>query len=545
MLLPLCPLCLCGSLDLRFSAPLKYPRVPATCPGPSADTMRQVDLLMRFETGQHLRLGQHMKLAPKMIQSMEILQLPLLALQERIDQELEANVALELVEPGMRDEAAKLDGVAPKTETPERKTDETAEQFERLRQLERSYGDIFDSDTGRPSSRLSGERDRKMDAMANAPSRGASLVDQLRQQWSEAEPPEELLEAGNRILEYVNDDGLLGADLSTILDQSKNLPGVDWTLELLERTVVELQHVLEPVGIAARNVRECLLLQVDALADADEDESRWDSWDDAHALVRDHFDDLIQNRLPKIREKSGMSIERIQLAKALLKRCNLAPGRELVSEDVRPIIPDVIVEFDAEGDQYTARLPGHALPELRISPDYQKMAKDSTVERSTRDFVSRNLRSASWLIDAIHQRKQTLLRVVNVVLARQREYFDHGPHFLKPLPMVEVAEQLGIHVGTVSRAVAGKWLQTPRGFVELRKFFSGGLETASGEDRSWEAVKALMREVVDAEDRKDPLSDAAIAEKLKERGVTIARRTVVKYREQLGIPPARQRKVHE
>lgn len=480
-----------------------------------------------------------MKLAPKMIQSMEILQLPMLALQERIDQELEGNVALELVEPGMREETTER-----KPEHAEKK-DETAEQFERLRQLERNYGEIFDSDTGRPSSRLAGERDRKMDAMANAPSRGASLVDQLRQQWSDAEPPEELVEAGNRILEYVNDDGLLGADLATILDQSRNLPGVAWSAELLERTLMELQHVLEPTGIAARNVRECLLLQVDALADADEDESKWDSWDDAHALVRDHFDDLVQNRLPRIREKSGMTMERIQSAKQLLKRCNLAPGRELVSEDVRPIIPDVIVEFDAEADLYTARLPGHALPDLRISPEYQKMAKDASVERSTRDFVTRNLRSASWLIDAIHQRKQTLLRVVNVVLARQREYFDYGPHFLKPLPMVEVAEQLGIHVGTVSRAVSGKWLQTPRGFVELRRFFSGGLETASGEDRSWEAVKALMREVVEGEDKKDPLSDAAIAEKLKERGVTIARRTVVKYREQLGIPPARQRKVHE
>lgn len=488
-------------------------------------------------------MSQQMKLAPKMIQSMEILQLPLLALQERIDQELESNVALELVEPGMKHEADGKD--ASKTEHgPERKTDETAEQFERLRQMERSYGDMFDSDTGRPSSRLSGERDKKMDAMANAPSRGASLVEQLRQQWSDAEPPLDLLAVGNRILEYVNDDGLLGADLPTILDQSKNLPDIEWSLEILEATLTELQHILEPAGIAARSMRECLLIQVDALADAEEDESKYETWDDAHALVRDHFDDLIQNRLPKIREKTGMSMERIQAAKLLLRRCTLAPGRELVSEDVRPIIPDVIVEYDTEQDLYTARLPGHSLPELRISPDYQKMVKDTAVEKSTREFVARNVRSASWLIDAIHQRKQTLLRVVNVVLARQREYFDHGPHFLKPLPMVEVAEQLGIHVGTVSRAVAGKWLQTPRGFVELRRFFSGGQETASGEDRSWEAIKAIMREVVEGENKKDPLSDSAIAEKLKERGVTIARRTVVKYREQLGIPPARQRKVH-
>jgi RNA polymerase sigma-54 factor len=134
--------------------------------------------------------------------------------------------------------------------------------------------------------------------------------------------------------------------------------------------------------------------------------------------------------------------------------------------------------------------------------------------------------------------------VVGVVLARQREYFDHGPQFLRPLPMIEVAEQLGIHVGTVSRAVAGKWLQTPRGAVELRRFFSGGIETRDGEDRSWDAIKAMLREVVEAEDQTEPLSDQAIADRLKERGVDIARRTVVKYREQLGIPAARQRKQH-
>ncbi len=486
-------------------------------------------------------MSQQMKLAPRMIQSMEILQLPLLALQERIDQELESNVALEQVEPGMDLAVAK-----PKDEQhpDERKDDGTAEQFERLRQLERSYGDIYDNDTGRPSSRLAGERDKKMDAMANAPSKGASLIEQLQQQWNFAEPPEELRAPGNRILEYVNDDGLLGADIDTILDQSKNIPGVEWSKELIERTIADLQEVLEPRGIAARNVRDCLLIQLIDHVESEPDPAKAEAWDDARRLVAEYFDDLVQNRLPKIAENSRLPVERIQIAKLLLKKLTLAPGRDLVDEDVRPIIPDVIVEYDTERDEYTARLPGQAMPELRVSPDYAKMAKDKKVDEKTREFVGRNVRSALWLIDAIHQRKQTVLRVVNVVLARQREFFDYGPQFLKPLPMVEVAEQLGIHVGTVSRAVAGKWLHTPRGLAELRKFFSGGLETASGEDRSWEAVKAILREIVDAEDKHAPFSDQAIAGKLKERGVDIARRTVVKYREQLGIQAARQRKTH-
>ncbi len=154
------------------------------------------------------------------------------------------------------------------------------------------------------------------------------------------------------------------------------------------------------------------------------------------------------------------------------------------------------------------------------------------------------MRNARWLIDSIGQRKNTMLRVVNVVLASQREYFDDGPQSLKPLPMIKVADQLGIHVGTVSRAVADKWLQTPRGLVTLRRFFSGGTETDSGQNISWEAIKAKLKEIVDAEDKFNPLSDAALAKSLKEQGIDIARRTVVKYRQQLDIPPARRRKVY-
>ncbi|MHC4142925.1 MAG: RNA polymerase factor sigma-54 [Planctomycetota bacterium] len=166
------------------------------------------------------------------------------------------------------------------------------------------------------------------------------------------------------------------------------------------------------------------------------------------------------------------------------------------------------------------------------------------MEKETREFVGNSVRNAHWLIDSINQRKGTLLRVVGVVLARQRDFLDHGPQHMKPLPMIEVAEQLGIHVGTVSRAVADKWLQTPRGVVPLRKMFTGGTETVSGQNLSWAAVKAKLKEIVDNEDKSAPLSDSALVEELKKRGIDIARRTVVKYRQQLDVPPARRRKVY-
>jgi RNA polymerase sigma-54 factor len=215
-----------------------------------------------------------------------------------------------------------------------------------------------------------------------------------------------------------------------------------------------------------------------------------------------------------------------------------------VNPDAGVVVPDVLVEYEPESDSYVAALADGVVPPLRINPQVEGMKGDANLEKKDRGFIDDAIRDATWLIDAVNQRTNTLLRVVRVVLSRQRDFFDHGPQFLKPLPMTEVADQLGVHVATVSRAVIEKWMQTPRGMFPLRRFFSGGRESEEGDDRSWEAIKEMLREIVDAEDKAKPLSDQKLADALAERGVEIARRTVVKYREQLGIPPARRRKIH-
>ncbi|MCH2145729.1 MAG: RNA polymerase factor sigma-54 [Phycisphaerales bacterium] len=517
---------------------------------------------MRFDNNQSMRLGQQMKLAPKMIQSMEILQMALPALQERIDQELESNAALELVEPGLELEGSEASSVQEEIDRERREEERTdsegerelvvghgddALDFERLDGMEQAYGsELYGDDYGsamRNASRTAGERDGKIDAMNNAPSRGESLVTQLLKLWAFVDVSEEVAEAGRILIGYVNDDGLLDADLETILEQSGSKSTVELTPELLERALEVVQQELEPPGIAARSVRESLLLQIDAMDPPSDDEEE-QVRDDARRLISEWFDDLLENRLPQIERRSGIALERIQVAKDWMHRLELAPGKTLVDVEVRPIIPDVIVEYDPQRDEYVAALANDPLMMLRVSPSYEELAKDRSTDEATRDFVGKSVRNASWLIEAIGQRTNTLLRVVKVVLMRQRDFFDHGPQHLKPLPMVEVAEQLGIHVGTVSRAVADKWMETPRGYFPLRRFFSGGLETDSGKDVSWEAIKEMVREIVEQEDAGKPLSDQAIADLLCERGVTIARRTVVKYREQLGIPSARRRKVH-
>jgi len=517
---------------------------------------------MRFETSQNMRLSQQMRLAPRMIQSMEILQLPMLALQERISQELEGNVALEQVDssPDTESDADASTIAAPSEEESDASDDRldsaplkvgedspgSRDDWQRLSVLESSYKEGFDHEDASPTfstSRQRGERDRKMDAMANVAARPESLTDQLLHQWSFAEVDADTAALGARLITYINDDGLMGADLATIADQTRHVPGVEATLERLEAALKVVQRWLEPPGIGARDNRECFLLQIDALENGDEDAEH--DWDTVRMLIKDHYDDLLQNRLPRIAQKTTLPMERLNACLDLMKKLKINPGRDLVSVDVPPVIPDVIVEYDDQSDAYVAALTDGLLPTLRVSPRYEAMAKDRTVEAPTREFVGNNVRNAQWLIESINQRKNTLLRVVNVVLARQREYFDYGSQFLKPMPMIDVADQLGVHVATVSRAVADKWLQTPRGIVPLRKFFSGGTESSTGRDMSWEAVKAALKDIVQAEDRTRPMSDDALAAELNSRlGVEIARRTVVKYRQQLDIPPARRRKVH-
>jgi RNA polymerase sigma-54 factor len=542
---------------------------------------------MRFETSQHMKLGQHMKLAPRMIQSMEILQMPLAELEERIEQELESNPTLELADGDADDPALKTQLAEERRE--ERQADQPLEvdgasggnDFERLDSFEETHPDAAENEYSASDyssnsqsdgqaardlglslepgsyspSRMAGERDGKMDAMAAAPARSASLVDQLRGQWGLVDIEPSLRPLGELILSFIEDDGYLRTPLETIADRAPVAdngedagPGVPIfkarpTVAELERALKALQLFLEPAGVGARTPSECLLLQLDAIEDEGADMG-WpaQAFANARTLVANHLDDLTQNRLPRVAEKTRLSLEEIKEALTLLRRLSLAPARRLVDETNRPIVPDAIVEYDAEQDRYIAYLNDARLPNVRINQEYAKLSRDKQMEKKDREFLKTNLGNAQWLLDAVGQRRHTLLRVIRAVVDAQREFFDFGPQALKPLPMTGVAEQLGIHVATVSRAVAEKHLATPRGIVPLRKFFSGGLHTEGGEDVAWDAIKVALKEIIDAEDRARPLSDEALVEELKKRGIEIARRTVAKYRDQLNIQPARLRK---
>ncbi len=524
---------------------------------------------MRFDTSQHMRADQRMKLAPRMIQSMEILQMPQAALEERIEQELASNPTLELREPGAdrdallaeREQADRDDreSVRELVVSDDAEARGSADDFERLTNMAEQYGEAYSSNTseggesysGRSSNAMEpygtgeraastgGERDAKMDAMANTAARGASLYDQLMDQWHMVDTTPAIAEAGEFLIGYIDADGYLRTERHTLIEQSP----LGMTEQSIDRAIALMQRSFDPPGLAARNLRECLLLQIEAMMRLhDADDMNADDLDLAHNLVSHHLKDIESNHYPKIAKSLGLTIDEVKSGVRLLRRFHPHPGRLLAEEEVRTIMPDAIVEYDEETDSYTATLTRGRLPALHISRSYEKLSKDKTEDKNTRDFIAQNLRSAHWLIDAIQQRNATLLRVIGVVLEAQRDFIEQGPQALKPLPMTGVADQLGIHVATVSRAVNEKYIQTPRGIFPLRMFFSGGTESADGEAMSWAAVQAKLEQIISEEDKSDPLSDDALVEKLKEQGIELARRTVAKYRSQLNIPTARQRK---
>jgi len=499
-----------------------------------------------------MRMDQRMKLDPRMIQSMEILQMPMPALEERIEQELASNPTLELAEAGdsaqdlkQEREQAKRDdqeGERPLVVQEDKDGKHSADDFERLSNISEQYGDSWDANMSEGSSSFArqrvassaGERDAKQDAMANTQARTASLYDQLIAQWHLTDAPETLLELGDYLIGQVDADGYLRATDEDLLKQAPE----DTTPDLLSQAIDRLQLTLEPPGLAARDLRGCLLLQIDAKSAEEPDLDLTLE----RQLVDGHLKDIEQNRYPKIAKSLGLEIDQIKQAVLHLRQFHPHPGRLLASDEVRSITPDAVIEYDDEQDAYTARLTNGMLPPLTISREYQDMAKDKGQDKKTRDFVMKNLSSARWLIDAIQQRNNTLLRVIGVVVQAQRDYFDQGAQALRPLPMTQVADQMGVHVATVSRAVSEKYLQTPRGILPLRMFFSGGTESEGGEQMAWGAIQAKLQQIVDGEDKTKPMTDDQLVEALKEQGIEIARRTVAKYRKVQNIPPARQRR---
>jgi len=487
---------------------------------------------MKLEMTGQMRMEQRMKLAPHMIQSMEILQLPILALQERIEQELNSNPVLEL-DDSTTPETTEAPEETPPEDIAEKAlvvdAENRAEDFERLESIGDEFKEFLDQSGPYYGRRDDGEKDLKLEAIKNAAAPPQSLHDYLTEQWRLVDADEPIKKAGSRIIDYIDERGYL----SVPLEQLHNKDETGFTPEHLKEALRLVQE-LDPPGVGAQDLRECLLIQ---LAQSAEDKSF------EYRLVADHMDALLENRLPEIARKMDCPLERLNQAIARLSKLDISPGLQVGRNDSIPITPDVIVESPDGSEDFSVRLADDSLPSLRLNPYYTRMAQDGRVNDSTRKFLVGNIRSAHWIIEAIEQRKNTLLRVAQAIVRHQRDFFEQGPLHLRPLPMSKVADEVGVHLATVSRAVSGKYLQCTWGILPLRKFFSGGMEDTEGQAHSWEAIRVQLQQIIDEEDKSRPLNDDQIKQKLAEAGIPhLARRTVAKYRKLLNIPTARFRK---
>ena len=488
---------------------------------------------MRLDTSQHMRQEMRMKLAPRMIQSMEILQLPVMALQERINQELEENPTL--VERESDDDAPEQP--AETTESEDRTVEErelvvdekhdNADDFERLSEMDEDWSDHFRASHRVSRGAMDEQGERKLDAMQNMAARPETLQDYLYHQLGFLDCPRDVHELAEYIIYNLNESGYLKCTLDDIVRDFGN--GAT-----LERAAAALDVVqkLDPPGVAARDARECLLLQITP---------ETPHADDVRTIVSNHFEDVLKNRLPAIQRHTGLTFDQIKQAIEAMKTLNLKPGATFTSETVPYVVPDLILDQDDEGN-YKARIVDEHLPHLHVNRLYQRMLRDRTADAPTREFIQRKIQAARWLIESIEQRRNTILRVATAIIEYQKEFLDNGPEHIHPLKMQEIADRVGVHVTTVSRAVDDKWIQTPRGIFPLKRFFGGGTVTESGAELAWEIVQQKLKDVVDHEDKSNPLSDDEIVKKFLEQGITIARRTVTKYRKKMGIPSSRERK---
>lgn len=488
---------------------------------------------MKLEMTGQMRLEQKMKLAPHMIQSMEILQLPILALQERIEQELNSNPVLEVEEPAANDDtepvqqdsAEALDDKDSVISSDQKNLD----NFERLDSLDKEYTDYMDQAGVFRRTIRSDEPDRKLEALKNTEALPKSLHEYLLEQWGLVEADQPVKNAGVMIIDYIDDRGYL----SVRLEQLHNKDKTDFTFDDL-KAALQLVQKLDPPGVGARDLKECLLIQIAQNAEDMSFESH---------LISEHMDELLENRLPDIAKKMNCSLDRIKHSIELMSKFDTSPGLQIEQAQNHIITADIIVEPSDDPSGYSVWLANSNLPNLRINSDYAKMAIDNTVIAKTRKFLQDNIRSGQWIMDAIEQRKNTLLKVAKEIVKHQKDFFDKGQLYLKPLPMSKVADNIGVHIATVSRAVAGKYLQYGWNVLPLRKFFSGGTEDDNGTSYSWEAIRAKLQQIINKEDKTKPLSDDSIRKKLAEEGISnLARRTIAKYRKLLNIPSARLRK---
>jgi RNA polymerase sigma-54 factor len=503
--------------------------------------------------GLHLsqRLTQSMVLAPQLQQSLALLQAPTLELKALVEQELEQNPVLEEVAaPELElpetpvaeigdtaDATASPDPAERADDAPDAPADPDSEknsdapgddfqaEFDKLVQIDQEWRDNV-SRTNAPI-RQSTEDEEKRQFMFDSLTAETSLAEFLMEQVRESDLNDEHRIIAELIIGNVDDYGYLKATVEDI-SAANNVPA-----EKISETLKAIQ-TFDPPGVGARDLRECLMLQLERAGKEETLEYR---------IVRDFMDALGKRRIPEIARRAGRTVEEVQESLAKIARLEPRPGRAYLPDNDQFILPEVFVHKN--GDDFVVTTNDEQIPHLRISNVYKDLMAAGENNAEVKEYIRDKIRAGKFLIKSLHARQQTILNIGKEIVKRQHEFMEKGIAHLKPMTMAQVSEVVGVHETTVSRAVSGKYMQTPQGMFEMKFFFTAGLHSSNGgDDISNATVKDMVAEMFNAEDSATPLSDQQVVKMLGEKGITIARRTVAKYRDELGILPSNLRKVY-
>jgi RNA polymerase sigma-54 factor len=518
-------------------------------------------MALEVKLGQDLRLRQQLVMTPQLQQAIKILQLSLPELEAVVQAELEANPMLEPLdrspaetaaesngqseeapeaadgEPGppsesaaeVPEEEASWDGLSEKpVEVPVVEGKDAANELKELGTLDkldwREYLENY-SNNWQGSEPAPEQDDEHRQTLEATLTRKASLEDHLIWQLRLSGLCEADQKIGAAIIYNLNDDGYLETPIDELAAKLETDPAT------VERILTRIQH-FDPPGVAARDLRECLHLQLVNLGMEDSLAAR---------IVLNHLDLLEKHRYAEIAKTLAIAPEMVAQASKVIALLEPKPGRDYSGQEPTYIVPDVYIQ--KVGEDYVVTLNDGAVPRLRLAGYYQRVLRDGDVAADAKEYLQERLRSARWLVKSIYQRQQTIFKVARSIIKFQRAFFDHGISHLRPLVLKDVADDIGMHESTISRATANKYAHTPQGIFELKFFFTSGVKAADGEDVSAETVKERIRAMVSGEDAHNPLSDQAIAEMLRSEKINIARRTVAKYRQALGILPSASRKL--
>jgi RNA polymerase sigma-54 factor len=476
------------------------------------------------------RLSQQQKLSPQQIQYQKLLQLNTLALEQRIKTELELNPILE--------EEMEL---SQETDEKEKDKDEdtVTDELKDPDNEEFSLEDYMNDDDYDHERVYRGSDEEQFHPLA--PVR-ESLSEHLIEQLNMLNLNENLNRLGEEIIGNLDDGGYLKRSLEEILNELELFDHIKINLDDAEVLLKRIQ-LFDPLGIACRNLQECLLVQIRNSKDADQYYKYL-----AEKMLVEFYDDFTKRRFDMLKQKMNFSDETLKETVHLIQSMNPKPGEgNIDSEKMNQISPDFIIE-KVEND-FVITLNDRSMPSVTISKQYLEMfesnrrrGKKSSREKETYKFLREKFESAKWFIACIQQRRDTLMKIMQAIFTRQYEFFDKGPKALRPMIYKDIAQEINMDISTISRVVNGKYVQSPQGIHELKYFFSEGLATDSGDEVSNKHIKERLKEIIDKEDKRKPFSDDKLAELLNDEGIHIARRTVAKYREQLRLPVARLRK---